>query len=84
MGQIMFLQMLIFLQFLFFAKSSVNFIINVWHNDRTLSKILHGAIPIPVHDLTVKVTDFEFLLRMLNVSNVSFYKAFDGYDSCLA
>ena len=28
-----------------------------------LSKILRGALPIPVHDLKVKVTDLEFLCK---------------------
>ena len=44
----------------FFANPSMDFIHN-WHDDRTLYKILHGAIPIPVHDLKVKVTDVKFL-----------------------
>ena len=32
--------------------------IHLWHEDRTLSKILRSTIPIPVHGLKVKVTDF--------------------------
>ena len=43
-----------FLQFQFFAKPSVD-LIHVWQDDRTLSKILRNAIPVPVYDLKVKV-----------------------------
>ena len=43
--------------------------IHLWHEDRALSKILHSTIPIPVHGLQVKVTDFEFFV--LNVYSVS-------------
>ena len=43
----------------FFAKPSMDFI-QLWRDDRTLSKILCSTIPIPVHDLKIKVTDFEF------------------------
>ena len=43
----------------FFAKPSMDFI-QLWCNDRALSKILCSTIPIPVHDLKIKVTDFEF------------------------
>ena len=34
--------------------------IHLWHDDRALSKILRSSIPIPVHDLKVKVMDFDF------------------------
>ena len=34
--------------------------IQLWCDDRALSKILCSTIPIPVHDHKVKVTDFEF------------------------
>ena len=47
------------LQFQFFCKPSMDFI-QLWHDDRALSKILSSTIPIPVHDLKIKVTDFEF------------------------
>ena len=43
----------------FFAKPSMDFI-QLWRYDRALSKILCRTIPIPVHDLKIKVTDFEF------------------------
>ena len=39
--------------------------IQLWRDDTALSKILCSTmttIPIPVHDLKIKVTDFEFLL----------------------
>ena len=49
-----------FYNFSFFAKPSMDFI-QLWHDVRALSKILCGTIPIPVHDLKIKVTDFEFL-----------------------
>ena len=45
---------LIFLQFQIFAKPSMD-LIHIWHDDQTLSKILRCAIPVPVHDLKVKV-----------------------------
>ena len=49
-----------FLQFqFFFAKPSMDFI-HLWRDNRSLSKTLHSTIPIPVHGLKVKVTDFEF------------------------
>ena len=44
--------------FFFFAKPSMDFI-QLWCNDRALSKLL-CVIPIPVHDLKIKVPDFEF------------------------
>ena len=34
--------------------------IRLWRDDRALSKILCSTIPIPVHDLKIKITDFEF------------------------
>ena len=43
----------------FFAKPSMD-LIQLWRDDRALSKILCRTIPIPVHDLKIKVTDFEF------------------------
>ena len=43
----------------FFAKPSMDFI-QLWRGDRALSKILCSTILIPVHDLKIKVTDFEF------------------------
>ena len=50
------------LQFqVFFAKQSMDFI-QLWRDDRALSKILCSTIPVPVHDLKIKVTDFEFFL----------------------
>ena len=32
--------------------------IHLWRDDSALSKILRSTIPIPVHGLEVKVTDF--------------------------
>ena len=48
-----------FYNFSFLAKPSMDFI-QLWCDDRALSKILCSTIPIPVHDLKIKVTDFEF------------------------
>ena len=45
--------------FSFFAKPSMDFI-QLWRGDRALSKILCSIILIPVHDLKIKVTVFEF------------------------
>ena len=54
-------QLLFFFVFcFFFAKPSMDFI-HLWRDDRALSKILRSTIPIPVHGLMVKVTDFEVL-----------------------
>ena len=64
----------IFYNFNFFLKPSMDFI-HSWHDDRALSKILRSTIPIPLHGLKVKVTDFEFFV--FNFYNVSFCKAFD-------
>ena len=47
------------LQFHFFATPSMDFI-QLWRDDRALSKILCSTIPVPVHDLKIKVTDFDF------------------------
>ena len=48
-----------FYNFSFFAKPSMDFI-QMWRDDRALSKILCSIIPIAVHDLKIKVTDLEF------------------------
>ena len=55
--------------------------IHLWRDDRALSKILRSTIPIPEHGLKVKVTDFEYFV--FNFYSVSFYKAFDWFESCL-
>ena len=49
--------------------------IHLWRDDRALSKILCSTIPIPVHGLMIKVTDFEFFV--LHFYSISFCKAFD-------
>ena len=59
-----------FLQFQFFLKPSMDFI-HLWRDDRALSKLLCSTIPIPVHGLKVKVTDFEFFV--FNFYSVSFF-----------
>ena len=61
-------------QFFFFAKPSMDFI-QLWRNDRALSKILCCTITISVHDIKVKVTDFDFFV--LNLYSVSCCKTFD-------
>ena len=48
-----------FYNFIFFAKPSMDFI-QLWRDNRALSEILCSTIPISVHDLKIKVTDFEF------------------------
>ena len=48
-----------FYNFSFFAKPSMDFF-QLWRDDRALSKILCNTIPIPVHDLKIKLKDFEF------------------------
>ena len=45
--------------------------VQLWCDDRALSKILCSTIPIPVHDLKIKVTDFEFLCQIFTVSVVA-------------
>ena len=60
-----------FYNFIFFAKPSMDFI-QLWRDNRALSKILCSTIPIPVHDLKIKVSDFEFFV--LNLYSV--YKLF--------
>ena len=49
------------LQFQFFAKPSMDFI-QLWRDDRALSKIVCCTIPISVLDIKVKATDFDFFL----------------------
>ena len=34
--------------------------IQLWCDDRALSKVLCSIIPIPMHDLKIKVTDIDF------------------------
>ena len=70
-----------FYNFSFFAKPSMDFI-QLWRHDRALSKILCCTIPISVHDIKVKVTDFDFFF-VLNLYSVSCSKAFDWFESCL-
>ena len=43
----------------FFATPSMDFI-RLWRDDSALSKILCCTIPVSVHDIKVKVTDFDF------------------------
>ena len=69
-----------FLFFFFFTKPSMDFI-QLWCDDRALSKILCSTIPIPVHDIKIKVTEFDFFV--LNLYSVSYCKAFDWFESCL-
>ena len=45
-----------FYNFSIFAKPSMDFI-QLWRDDTALSKILCSTIPIPVHDLKIKVTE---------------------------
>ena len=63
-----------FFFFFFLAKPSMD-IIQLWRDDKALSKILYSTITIPVHDLKIKVTDFEFFV--LNLYSVSCCKPFD-------
>ena len=48
-----------FYNFSLFCKAFNGFN-QLWCDDRALSKILCSTIPISVHDLKIKVTDFEF------------------------
>ena len=40
-------------------------LVHVWCDDRYWSKILHSAIPTPIHHFKVKVTDLELLCQSL-------------------
>ena len=51
--------------------------IQLWRDDRALSKILCSTIPIPVLDLKIKLKDFDFFFFLLNLYSVSCSKAFD-------
>ena len=42
-------------------SNSLMDLVHVWCDDRYWSKILHSAIPTPIHDFKVKVTDLELL-----------------------
>ena len=47
----------------------MDFFFHLWHDDRALSKMLRSTIPIAVHGLKVKVTDFEcFVFNFYSVS----------------
>ena len=52
------------------------YFIQLWRDDRALSRILCSTVPIPVHDVKIKVTDFDFFC-VLNLYSVSCCKAFD-------
>ena len=69
-----------FYNFSFFAKPSMDFI-QLWRDDRALSKILCTTIPVAVHDLKIKVTDFDSFV--FNLYSVSCCKAFDSFELCL-
>ena len=58
------LQFQFFFFFFFFAKPSMHFI-QLWCDDRALSKILCSTIPIPVHDIKIKVLHIEVRLPVL-------------------
>ena len=45
--------------------------IHLWRDDRALSKSLRSTIPIPVHGLKVKVTDFDFFACVIFTVSVS-------------
>ena len=45
-----------FYNFSFFAKLSMDFI----HDDKPSLNILRSTVPIPVHGLKIKLTDFDF------------------------
>ena len=51
--------------------------IQLWHDDRALSKILCSTIPIPVHDLKVKIKDFEFFSVGVKSLQCQLLQAFD-------
>ena len=54
-----------FYNFIFFAKPSMDFI-QLWRDNRALSKILCCTNPVSVHDIKVKITDFEcFCIKSL-------------------
>ena len=56
--------------------------IHLWRDDRALSKILRSTIPIPVHGLKVKVTDFEFPVTDLIIlaGNEDMHKILDKFE----
>ena len=48
-------------------------LVHVWYDDRYWSKNLHSAIPTPIHDLKVKVTNFELLNFYIKVFRTSLF-----------
>ena len=60
-------------------------LVHVWSDDRYWSKILHSAIPTPIHDFKVKVTDLDLLSSSfaLKFQDVIVSKPYDGFGSCL-
>ena len=43
-------------------------LVYIWYGARYWSKILFSTIPTPMHDLKVKVTDFNFYVNILRLS----------------
>ena len=50
-----------FYNFSFFAKPSMDFI----HDDKPSLNILCSTVPIPLHDLKIKLTDFDFFFFLV-------------------
>ena len=51
------------------------------HDDKPSLNILRRTVPIPVHDLKIKLTDFDFFLFfLLNLYSVSCCKAFIDFN----
>ena len=55
------------------------YFIQFWRSDKALSKILCSTILNPVHDLKIKITDFDFFF-VLNLYSISCCKAFDWFE----
>ena len=56
-------------------------LVHVWYDDRYWSKILHSAIPTPIHDFKVKITDLELLCQCfaLKFLGPHYFQTFDGF-----
>ena len=56
-------------------------VIQLWRDDKALSKILSSTIPVPVHDLRSRSQTLNYFV--LNLYSVSCCKTFDLFESCL-
>ena len=55
-------------------------LVHVWYDDGYWSRSLHSTIPIPIHDLKVKVTDFYVKVFRISLFHPSLDLVHVSYD----